>query len=117
MLNAIPYAGGSIAAILGNHSTQKKFDRVFETLDALSEAVRATGLSVDEYTRRWLYRHPAPWDFFHTFESVAGRDLDSLERVAARSPTLLRAVASTLAGIGGEEHNLGDDRARAGGHR
>lgn len=29
-----------------------------------------------EYTERWLYKHPAPWDFFHTFEDVAGRDLD-----------------------------------------
>lgn len=32
--------------------------------------------ALTEYTRRWLYRHPTPWDFFHTFESVAGRDLD-----------------------------------------
>jgi hypothetical protein len=32
--------------------------------------------ALTEYTRRWLYRHPVPWDFFHTFESVAGIDLD-----------------------------------------
>jgi hypothetical protein len=28
-----------------------------------------------EYTRRWLLRHPAPFDLFHTIEDVAGRDL------------------------------------------
>lgn len=32
--------------------------------------------ALTEYTRRWLYKHPTPWDFFHTFESVTGRDLD-----------------------------------------
>jgi hypothetical protein len=32
--------------------------------------------SSHEYTRRWLYKHPSPWDFFHTFEAVAGQDLD-----------------------------------------
>jgi aminopeptidase N len=25
---------------------------------------------------RWAWRHPYPWDLFHTFEDVAGRDLD-----------------------------------------
>jgi hypothetical protein len=29
-----------------------------------------------EYTRRWLFRHPAPFDLFHTIESVAGERLD-----------------------------------------
>lgn len=28
-----------------------------------------------EYGRRWLYKHPSPYDFFNTFESVSGRDL------------------------------------------
>lgn len=28
-----------------------------------------------EYTRRWAFRHPTPWDFFHTMENVAGEDL------------------------------------------
>jgi hypothetical protein len=32
--------------------------------------------ALTEYTRRWLYKHPTPWDFFQTFEAVAGRDLD-----------------------------------------
>jgi len=29
-----------------------------------------------EYARSWSFRHPQPWDFFATFERVAGRDLD-----------------------------------------
>lgn len=28
-----------------------------------------------EYGRRWLGKHPDPWDFWHTFENVSGRDL------------------------------------------
>lgn len=28
-----------------------------------------------EYGRRWMYRHPSPYDFFNTFNDVAGRDL------------------------------------------
>ncbi|MFL5386866.1 MAG: M1 family metallopeptidase [Longimicrobiaceae bacterium] len=29
-----------------------------------------------EYVQAWSYKHPQPWDFFNTFERVAGRDLD-----------------------------------------
>lgn len=29
-----------------------------------------------EYGRRWMFKHPTPYDFFNTFEDVAGRDLD-----------------------------------------
>jgi hypothetical protein len=28
------------------------------------------------YAREWEFKHPYPWDFFNTFERVAGRDLD-----------------------------------------
>jgi hypothetical protein len=28
-----------------------------------------------EYARRWAYRHAYPWDMWHTFEHVSGRDL------------------------------------------
>ncbi len=27
------------------------------------------------YIDRWAYKHPTPWDFFHTIENVAGEDL------------------------------------------
>lgn len=29
-----------------------------------------------EYVRRWAFKHPTPWDFFHTIENVAGEDLN-----------------------------------------
>ncbi len=28
-----------------------------------------------EYVRRWAFKHPTPWDFFHTIENAAGEDL------------------------------------------
>ncbi|MEI9947062.1 MAG: M1 family metallopeptidase [Chitinophagaceae bacterium] len=28
-----------------------------------------------EYVARWAFKHPTPWDFFHTMENVAGEDL------------------------------------------
>jgi hypothetical protein len=32
-------------------------------------------LAFKEYVRRWAFKHPTPWDFFHTIENVAGEDL------------------------------------------
>lgn len=47
-------------------------------LKMLSEAVvgedRMT-LALREYIRRWAYKHPTPFDFFHTVEDVVGEDL------------------------------------------
>jgi hypothetical protein len=37
---------------------EERFDRAFK-----------------EYVRRWAFKHPTPWDFFHTMENVAGEDL------------------------------------------
>lgn len=31
--------------------------------------------AMDEYIRRWNHKHPSPWDFFNTFNMVAGEDL------------------------------------------
>lgn len=28
-----------------------------------------------EYINRWAFKHPSPWDFFHTMENVSGEDL------------------------------------------
>lgn len=28
-----------------------------------------------EYVQRWAFKHPTPWDFFHTMENVGGEDL------------------------------------------
>jgi len=29
-----------------------------------------------EYVDRWAFKHPTPWDFFHTMENVSGEDLN-----------------------------------------
>ncbi|MCW3073285.1 MAG: peptidase [Flaviaesturariibacter sp.] len=31
--------------------------------------------AIKEYIRRWAFKHPTPWDFFHTIENVSGEDL------------------------------------------
>lgn len=28
-----------------------------------------------EYIKRWAYKHPTPWDFFHTMDNAAGEEL------------------------------------------
>jgi hypothetical protein len=37
---------------------EKRFDYAFRT-----------------YIKRWSFKHPTPWDFFHTMDNVAGEDL------------------------------------------
>jgi Peptidase family M1 domain len=37
---------------------EERFDRAFQ-----------------EYVRRWAFKHPTPWDFFHTMENVSGENL------------------------------------------
>lgn len=32
-------------------------------------------MAFKEYVRRWAFKHPSPWDFFHTIENVSGEDL------------------------------------------
>ncbi|MBU6159300.1 MAG: M1 family metallopeptidase [Bacteroidetes bacterium] len=53
------YKPGMMLLVLRNEVLGKKrFDAAFR-----------------EYVRRWAFRHPTPWDFFHTMENVAGEDL------------------------------------------
>jgi hypothetical protein len=32
-------------------------------------------IAFKEYINRWAFKHPTPWDFFHTMENVSGEDL------------------------------------------
>lgn len=52
-----PGAGLSVLreAVLG----PEKFDKAFRT-----------------YINRWAFKHPTPWDFFHTMENVSGEELN-----------------------------------------
>ena len=47
-------------------------------LKMLAEAVvgeERMNLALREYIRRWAFKHPTPFDFFHTVEDVVGEDL------------------------------------------
>jgi hypothetical protein len=68
--DAIAAAGGSIGILGYRHPASA----LLALRSVLGDETYDRALT--EYTRRWLYRHPSPWDFFATFESVAGRDLD-----------------------------------------
>ena len=63
-----PYGARTIAA----------YTKPAVVLNALRNAVGASTFdrAMREYAAAWSYKHPQPWDFFDTFERVAGRDLD-----------------------------------------
>lgn len=47
-------------------------------LDALRDVVLGPerfDRAFKEYVARWAFKHPTPWDFFHTMENVSGEDL------------------------------------------
>ncbi len=49
-----------------------------QMLDALRNVVLGElrfDAAFKEYITRWAFKHPTPWDFFHTIENVAGEDL------------------------------------------
>ena len=48
-------------------------------LDALRNAVLGPerfDAAFREYVARWAFKHPTPWDFFHSMENVSGENLD-----------------------------------------
>ncbi|HEU0065194.1 MAG TPA: M1 family metallopeptidase [Flavisolibacter sp.] len=47
-------------------------------LDALRNVVlgqKRFDAAFREYINRWAFKHPTPWDFFHSMENIAGEDL------------------------------------------
>lgn len=49
-----------------------------QMLDALRNVVLGPDrfdAAFREYINRWAFKHPTPWDFFHTIENVSGEDL------------------------------------------
>jgi hypothetical protein len=54
------------------------YDKPAMMLDALRDVVLGPDrfdAAFREYINRWAFKHPTPWDFFHTIENVAGEDL------------------------------------------
>jgi hypothetical protein len=63
------------------------------------------------FIRNWAYRHPSPWDLFHTFNTAAGEELEWFWRTwYYETWPLDQAVANVTTGTGGtviEVHDLG----------
>jgi Peptidase family M1 domain len=63
------------------------------------------------YVREWTWKHPQPWDFFHTVERTAGRDLSwfwqpwwygtgTLDQAVTRVETVSGGVRVTVRSLG-----------------
>jgi hypothetical protein len=55
------------------------YDKVATGLNILRETIVGRKLFDDafrEYSRRWMFKHPTPADFFRTIEDATGEDLD-----------------------------------------
>ncbi|MCJ7629731.1 MAG: M1 family metallopeptidase, partial [Longimicrobiales bacterium] len=63
-----PGPGGGIA------SYQKPASLLVTLRNLLGQEVFLQGYHT--FIREWSFKHPAPWDFFNTFERVSGQDLD-----------------------------------------
>ena len=71
-LNTIP------EVIQDNNLDVAAYSKPAQMLTALREVVLGPerfDAAFTEYIRRWAYKHPTPWDFFHTIENVSGEDL------------------------------------------
>jgi len=58
----------------GTASYQKPASLLVTLRGLLGEEIFMEGYR--SFIRDWSFKHPSPWDFFNTFERVAGRDLD-----------------------------------------
>jgi hypothetical protein len=58
----------------GTASYQKPATLLVTLRNLLGEEVFMRGYQ--SFIREWSFKHPAPWDFFNTFERVSGQDLD-----------------------------------------
>jgi hypothetical protein len=55
-----------------------EYDKPAIMLNALRDVVLGKerfDAAFKEYINRWAFKHPTPWDFFHTMENVSGEDL------------------------------------------
>jgi len=66
-----------------------------------------------EYIRRWSYKHPSPYDFFHTFDDVSGRDLSWFWRTWFFETWKLDQAIDTVTTSGDSLEIAIDNRGRA----
>jgi hypothetical protein len=58
-----------------------------------------------EYVRRWAFKHPTSWDFFHTIENVAGEDLSWFWRSWVLNTWKFDVSVKTVASVRGSYKN------------
>jgi hypothetical protein len=66
-----------------------------------------------EYIRRWSYKHPSPYDFFHTFEDVSGKDLSWFWRTWFFETWKLDQAIDTVTTAGDSLEVVIDNRGKA----
>jgi aminopeptidase N len=66
-----------------------------------------------EYIRRWAFKHPSPYDFFHTFEDVSGKDLSWFWRTWFFETWKLDQAIDTVTTVGDSLDIVVENRGRA----
>jgi aminopeptidase N len=66
-----------------------------------------------EYIKRWSYKHPSPYDFFHTFEAVSGKDLSWFWRTWFFETWRLDQAIDTVTTVGDSLEVTVENRGRA----
>jgi hypothetical protein len=69
--------------------------------------------ALKEYLRRWAYKHPTPYDLFHTFEDVAGEDLSWFWRTWFFETWKLDQAIDTVITLGDSLEVVLDNRGKA----
>jgi aminopeptidase N len=65
-----------------------------------------------EFFQRWKYRHPYPWDMWHTFEDVTGRDLGWFWRSWYYETWTLDQAVASVTSSGGATQIVIEDHGR-----
>jgi Peptidase family M1 domain len=66
-----------------------------------------------EYGRRWLYKHPSPYDFFNTVNSVSGQDLSWFWRTWFFETDRLDQAIDTVIAVGDSLDVVIENRGKA----
>lgn len=61
-----------------------------------------------EYISRWAFKHPTPWDFFHTMENVSGEDLGWFWRAWVLNTWKLDQTVKTVGYVDDKPENGGE---------
>ena len=67
----------------------------------------------NEYGRRWMYKHPTPYDFFNTIEDVSGRDLSWFWRTWFFETWKLDQAIDTVTTVGDSLEVVVSNRGKA----